>query len=125
MVRATRSSARRLETPSTTGTPSTTVSPIFSSKNSIVSSPPTSEDDDEEKQEEKEDEKPTLSRRRSTRTSAVRAPGPGKRAMAEDSDDEIMLSPPKKRATPMKKQAYVEIEVPKDTVSLSFIPGFL
>ncbi|KAH8115819.1 SNF2 family N-terminal domain-containing protein [Phellopilus nigrolimitatus] len=119
MVRTTRSSARRLETPSTTGTPTTTTttpSPYFSSKNSTAAlTPATSEDENENENVNKEEQgqkesKLVLNRRRSTRTAAAKASTLGKRAKVEDSEDELMLSPAKKLIGPVKNRAYVEIE---------------
>ncbi|KAI5122131.1 hypothetical protein M0805_000779 [Coniferiporia weirii] len=128
MVRLTRSSARNLETPSTTSTPTTNASPIFSSKTSAASAsltPATSDNEGKDMKAEKKTQgvqedtgRPTSNKRRSTRTTTIATRTTlGKRPINFGDDDELEISTPNKRTTLVENLAYVEIEVktPKAT----------
>ena len=118
-TRSRRSTTQRNETPSTTGTPTTNVSPIFSAKTSTVSdTPPTSDNDEDQKAtgstadvKTEEDQVNVKQQQPVRRRSTRNASSLGKRAKSGDSEDELLLSPQKKRSAPIKNCAYVEIEV--------------
>ena len=123
MVRETRNSARlkNVQKPSkrestVTSTPTTTESPVFSSKTSASSfTPPLSEDGGDKQYNSQESEhnnvdvndvltgRPKEGRRRSTRISTL-----GKRTKLEDSEDEVS-APVAKRPSRKASQVFVEV----------------
>ena len=103
---STRRASKRQETPSTASvsTPTTNVSPFFSTKTSVASETPvTSEDDTKEIKVTK-----TV---KTTKTTQIRRSARGKRARQDSSEEDVSPIPAKKRLSAIKDRVYVEISV--------------